>query len=209
MIKVGLDHDFCVSRGRRGPIRFVVNNERGSAIATHRVEPTISYTDRPQAPVAPAKPPAITPTEHNGRRTFYPTESNEVLINPDKGWIAYEAEGNRCRGGGHPEYLAEVTVPGDTLADVPVSDIYTRIPWSCFENAGEGVYDWSWLDRVFSRFEGTGRLSASRSPTSYWDQHPCDRVYSVPSGQVAGQRVDCQRHWSGARSPDDPIYLQS
>lgn len=209
--KVGLDHDFCVAVDAGDQIRFVVNMNEGSAIGDATAwNPTISYTDRPQAPVIPAKPPAITPTEHNGRRTFYPTESNEVLINPDKGWIAYEAEGNRCRGGGHPEYLAEVTVPGDTLADVPVSDIYTRIPWSCFENAGEGVYDWSWLDRVFSRFEGTGRTFSFRIANyGYWGPTPCDRVYSVPQWvEVAGAKGEIVNAIEWRPFADDPIYLQ-
>ncbi len=208
---VGLNHDFTVVVNAGDQIRFVVNMNEGDASGDATAwNPTISYTEPTPPPPTPSPPLAIAPTEHDGTKTFHPTASDEVLINPEKGWIAYEAEGNRCRGGGYPEYLAEVVVPGDTLAEVPISDIYTRISWSCFEDGGEGVYDWSWLDNVFSRFEGTGRTFSFRIANyGYWGPTPCDRKYAVPQWvERAGAQGEIVHGNEWRPLADDPIYLE-
>ena len=208
---VGVNHDVTVLVNAGDQIRFVVNMNEGSADGdTTLWNPTIAYTDPVPAPEPPAPPAPTPPAEGGGLKTFLPTESDEILINPDKGWIAYEAEGNRCRGGDYPEYLAEVTVDGDALADVPVADIYTRISWSCFEDAGEGIYDWSWFDRVFERFEGTGRTFSFRiCGFGYWGPTPCDRKYATPQWvEEAGAKGDIVRDNEWRPVPDDPVYIE-
>jgi len=207
----GVDHDFRVQVNAGDQVRFVVNMNEGTAEGDSTLwDPTIAYTDAVPAPEPPGPPPATRPVQGDGVVTFFPTESDEVLINPDKGWIAYEAEGNRCRGGDYPEYLAEVTVEGDTLDDVPVSDIYTRISWSCFEAEGEGIYDWSWFDSVIDRFEGTGRTFSFRVANyGYWGPTPCDRKYGVPQWvEEAGAEGEFVYDNEWRPIVDDPVYLE-
>jgi hypothetical protein len=204
-------HDLVVSVNAGDQIRFVVNTDGSSAPGDGVLwNPTIQVTE-PQPPAEPAAPPApVPPTEVDGVKTFTPTASDEVLINPDKGWIAYESEGDICKGGGIPDYLAEVAVAGDTLADVPVSDIYTRISWACFESGGEGVYDWSWLDRVFARYEGTGRTFSLRvAAFGYWGPTPPDLCYAVPRWvEAAGAQGEFVFGNQWRPVANDPVFLE-
>jgi len=82
-----------------------------------------------------------------------PVDTQEALVNPDMGWVAYFYSNVPTNYGSQLE-------PSDTVDDFPgLSTVFLRIPWSMVEPQ-EGKFNWAILDTPAQRWIAKGKRIA-------------------------------------------------
>ncbi len=134
-----------------------------------------------------------------GIKTAHLNESDEVIDNPDKGWVIHYYDNTLSKYGAR--------LAGDDLADFPgFAVVYLRLAWSYVEPE-EGRYNWDILDEQINRWTAMGKKIAFR--ISCCESSP-EQPYATPGWvEEAGARGVYFGKEGKNWEPDygDPVFL--
>jgi len=141
-----------------------------------------------------------------GERRFFRdlrplADDRRILRNPHKGWYWHYIDNGYPR----PNYRADHD-PADHLEDFPgLNHLYLRFDWGDIEKE-EGVYDWSYIDKIMEEWGGYGYRFGLRMVTYEGDG---SIPFATPE-YVYRAGAACYSLPGGRLEPDygDPVFLE-